>query len=89
MRSDALINSICVRSVRESDGDVCVLEPETRIDIRSDLIISLEDIFDVDIHEIIERVNMLLYETLDLKKSGQEQPFVLQYNATWLTEEEP
>lgn len=59
MGGDALVNSIGVRSVRKPDGNVCVSEPEAWVDIRGHFIIRFKDIFDIDVDEVIERVDML------------------------------
>ena len=59
MRSHTLVNRVRVRPVRESDDDVRVFQPKARIDIRSDLVICLKDVLDVDVDEVVEGVNML------------------------------
>lgn len=58
-------------SVRETNIDVTVFEPESRIDVGSDFVISFHDIFYVDIDKVIERVNVLFDEPFDLEKRGQ------------------
>lgn len=72
VRSDALVNSIQIRSIREADINVRIFEPETRVHVRSDFIVCFDDVLDVGFHEIIEGINMLFYETLYFEK-GREQ----------------
>ena len=77
MRGDTLINCIDVSSVGIADLYIRVLEPEARIDVGRDLGVCLEDVFDVDVNEVVEGVDMLLDETFDLEKRGEQEPFVL------------
>ena len=67
----ALVNRVRVCPVGEADTDVGVLEPETGVDVRGDFVIGLEDVFDVDIDEIVERVDVLFYEPFHLEEGGQ------------------
>lgn len=75
--SKLLIDSPHFISVRESDVDIDVLEKETRVDIRGDFIVRFDDVFYVNIDEVVERVDMLLDKTFDLQKCRQKEPFVL------------
>ena len=77
MGCNALVDGVRVRSVGEAHDNIGVFEPETGIDIGGDLVVSLEDIFDVNVDEVIERVDVLLDESLDLEKGREQQPFVL------------
>ena len=77
MRSDRFVDGIWVRAVGETDVNIGVLEPETRVYIRGDFAVCFYDILDVYVNKVVERVDVLLDETLDLKKRGQQQPFVL------------
>ena len=57
--------------------NICVLEPKPRIDIGSNFVIGLDDVLDVHIYKVIERVDVLFDETFYFEKSGEEKPFVL------------
>ena len=46
--------------------NVRVFQPEARVDIRSDFVVCLDNILDIYVHEVIERVKMLLYKAFDL-----------------------
>ena len=48
--------------------DVGILQPESGIYVRRDLVICLQDVLDVHIDKVIKGVNMLFDETLDFKK---------------------
>ena len=72
MRSYAFVNRVRVRAVREADTDVGVLEPETRVNVRGDFVVGLEDVFDVDVDEIVERVDVLFYKPLHLEEGGKQ-----------------
>lgn len=74
---DGLVDGIEVGAVGEGDVDVGVLEPEAGVDVGGDLVVGLDDVLDVDVDEMVERVDVLLDEALDLEKGGEEEPFVL------------
>ena len=57
--------------------NVGVFQPESRVDIRGHFVIGFQNVFDVYVNKVVERVDVLLDETLDLEKRGQQQPFVL------------
>ena len=71
VRSDPLVNCLRLVAVRESNVYIRVLEPETRVDIRSNLVVRFDDIFYIGFDEIIERIDVLLDETFDFQESGQ------------------
>lgn len=48
--------------------NVGVLEPEPGIDVRSDFAVGFDDILDVRVDEVIERIYMLLDETFYFEK---------------------
>jgi hypothetical protein len=72
MRRNALVDRICVRTIRESDVDVSILQPEAGIYVRCDLVICFQNVFDVHIDKIVEGVDVLFDKTLDFQK-GWEQ----------------
>ena len=78
MRSDALVDRVRVGPVREADDNVRVLEPKAGVDVGRDLVVGFENVFDIDIDEIVEGVDMLLHETLHFEERGEQQPFILQ-----------
>ena len=71
------VDSIGVCAIRKAHLDVDVFQPESRVNIRCDFVISFDDVLDVDINEIVKRIDVLLYETLDFEECWQEKPFVL------------
>jgi hypothetical protein len=77
MRRNALVDRIKIGPIRESNVDVGVLEPEPRVNVRRDFIVSLDDILDINIDEIVERVYVLLDKSLYFKKGGKKKPFIL------------
>ena len=70
--SDAPVDGIRVRSIRDTNLDIGVFEPETRIYVRCDFVVRFHDIFYVYIHEIVEGVYMLLNQALDFQESRKE-----------------
>ena len=54
------------------------LKPEVIIDIAAHHFIRLDDLLYFMIDEKVERVDMLLYQTLNFQKRWQKVPFVLQ-----------
>ena len=71
MRSYAFVNRVRVCAVRKADADIGVFEPEARIDVRSDFVVGPEDVFDIDIDEVVERVDMLFHKPFHLEERGQ------------------
>ena len=57
--------------------NVGVFEPESGIDVRSDLVIGFDDVLDVGIDKVVERVDVLFDETFDFEESRQQEPFIL------------
>ena len=51
--------------------DIRIFQPETRVNVGGDFVIRLQDVLDVDIYEIVERVNVLLHQTLDFEERRQ------------------
>lgn len=70
VRGNALIDRVGVGPVREADYNVCVLEPEARVDVRGYLVIGLQDVLDVDVDEVVEGLDVLFDETFHFEKSG-------------------
>ena len=52
--------------------NVGVLQPEPGIYVRRDFVICLQDVLDVHIHKVIERVNMLLDQAFNLQESRKQ-----------------
>lgn len=77
MWGDTLVDSVQICAVGETDVNVGILEPESGIDVRRDLVVRLDDILDVGINKVVERVNVLFDEPLDFKEGGQQEPLVL------------
>lgn len=71
MRGNALVYGVRIRSVRESHMNVGVLEPEPRVDVRSHFVVCFHNVLDVNIYEVVERVDMLLNEAFDFQKCRQ------------------
>lgn len=71
MGSNALVEGICIGTIREADFYVNVFEPKARVDVRGDFVVSLQDIFDIDVNEVIEGVDMLFYKSFDFQESRQ------------------
>lgn len=57
--------------------NVGVFEPEPGIDIRRDLVVGFDDVLDVGIDKVVERLNVLFDKTFDLEESWQQEPFIL------------
>jgi hypothetical protein len=71
MWRNTLVDRVCVCAIRKSDMNVGILQPETGIYVRRDLVICLQDVLDVHIDKVIKRVDMLLDKTLDFKKGWE------------------
>jgi len=74
---DGFVDGISVRAIRHADRDVGVFQPEARVNIRGDLVIRPEDIEEVDIDEMVKRINVLLDKPLDFEECREQEPFVL------------
>lgn len=70
MRRDTLVYRVQISAVWEADVNVGVFEPKARIDIRGDLVVGSDDVLDVHIDEIVERVDVLLDQTFDSEEGG-------------------
>lgn len=57
--------------------NVGVFEPKSGIDVRSDLVVGFNDVLDVGIDKVVERVDVLFDEAFDFEESRQQKPFVL------------
>lgn len=77
MRGKLLVESGRFISVRKCNMNIGVFQPEARVDVRSDFVIRFEDVLDVYINKIVERVYVLFNKTLHFEKGGQKQPLVL------------
>jgi len=71
MWCNAFVDRVCVRTIRKTDMDVGIFQPESGVYVRRDLAICLQDVLDVHIDKIIEGVDVLFDKTLDFKK-GRE-----------------
>ena len=71
MWRNAFIDRVCVRAIRKSDMDVGILQPESGIHVRRDLVIRFQDVLDIHIDKVIEGIDMLFDKTLDFKKGRQ------------------
>lgn len=60
VRGDTLVDRVCISAVREADDDVSVFEPKARVNVGGDFVIGLEDVLDIYVDEVVERVDMLL-----------------------------
>lgn len=65
MRGHSFVDGLDLISVWKSYIDVGIFEPESRIDIGSDFVVSFHDVFNINIDEVVERVSMLFDETFD------------------------
>ena len=77
MRSDAFVDRVRVRPIREANADIGVFEPETGVNVRGDFAIGFENVLDIDINKVVEGVDMLFHEPFHLEKGRQQQPFIL------------
>lgn len=57
--------------------NVGVFEPESGIDVRSNFAVGFDDVFDVGINKVVERVDVLFDETFHSEESRQQEPFIL------------
>jgi hypothetical protein len=64
-------NRAIIIPVGKANVHVRVFEPKTRIDIRGDFMIGLDNIFNVHIDKVVERVYVLFDKTLNFEKSRQ------------------
>jgi hypothetical protein len=72
VRRNAFVDRICIRTIRESNMNVGILQPEAGIYVRRDFVICFQDVLDVHINKVIEGVNVLLDKAFDFQK-GWEQ----------------
>ena len=72
MWCDTFVDGMRIRPVGKSDVNVGVLEPETRINVRGNLVVGFDNIFDIYINKIIERVDVLLDKSLYFEKCGKK-----------------
>lgn len=77
VRRDALVDGVLVGSFGRADADVEVFEVEVGVDVRGDAGVRAEDRLEVDVDKVVERVDVLLDESLDGEEGGEEVPFVL------------
>lgn len=54
-----------------------VLEVELRVDVARDLLVGQDDLLEVDVDEVVERVDVLLDQPAHLEERRQELPLVL------------
>jgi hypothetical protein len=71
VRGYALVNCVYVGPIGMTNIDVKIFEPKARIDIRGDLVVGFDDVFDVHINKVIERVDVLFNKALHFKEGRQ------------------
>jgi len=71
VRGDRFVDSVGVRAIRHTHVDVRVFEPEARIYVRCNLVISPENVKQIDIDKVVEGVNVLLDKPLDFQESRE------------------
>jgi hypothetical protein len=70
MRGDFLLNRFHFIPVGEAYVDVDIFKPKSWVHIRGYFVISFDYVFEVDIDEVVEGVDMLLNETLHFQEGG-------------------
>jgi hypothetical protein len=78
MRRNPKIYSIPVVANGRPDADVRVLEPKFWVDVRCNLVVGTDDLLEINVDKIVERVDVLFDQTFCLKECWQEFPFVLE-----------
>jgi hypothetical protein len=71
VRRDGLVDGVRVRAIGHADGDVRVFQPEARVDVRGDFVVGAKNVEKVNVDEMVERVDVLLYEPFDFEKGGE------------------
>jgi hypothetical protein len=66
VRSNTFVDGICVRTIGKPNVYIGVLQPESWVYIRRDLVICFQNVLDVHIDKVIEGVDMLFDQALDL-----------------------
>ena len=69
--------SLFVGPTGRADVDVGVSEVEAWVDIAEDLTVGLDDLLELNLNKVVERIDMLFNEPFDLEKSWQKIPFIL------------
>ena len=77
MGCDVQLISLRIHALRFKNANVGVLEPESRVDLGGDFVIGTEDVFEININKVVERVQVLFDESFCLEESGEKEPFVL------------
>ena len=77
MRSGRLSIIKPLLHIRHPDAHVQVLQIEARIGIALHLVVRPDNVLDVHIDEVVERIDVLLNQTLDLQERRNQLPFVL------------
>lgn len=77
MWSDAFIDCVEICAVWSTYIDIGVFEPKPRVDVGCDFVIGLNDVFDVEIDKVVERIYVLFDETFYFEECGEKKPFVL------------
>jgi hypothetical protein len=80
----AISNTMCQtnKSYRTTKESAHSLEVKVWINVGCYTFIRLDNLFQVDIDKVVERVDMLFDKTFDFEKSRQKFPFVLR--ALWI-----
>jgi hypothetical protein len=71
VRRYAFLDCIHVCTIGKPDFDIEIFEPETRVDVGCNLAIGFHNVFDVNVHEIIEGIDVLLDEAFYFEKCGE------------------
>jgi hypothetical protein len=78
MRRNPLVYRLQLVSIRETNVNVGVLEPETRVNVGGDFVVRLDNVFDIGIDKVVEGVDVLFHQPFDLEKGWEKEPFVLE-----------
>ena len=76
--SEGMASVSKTRRVGHERGRVCALEVKGRVDVAEHFGVGMDDLLQVDVDEVVERVNVLLHQPAHLQKRRQELPFVLE-----------
>lgn len=65
---DFLVDGGHFITIGKPDVDVGVFEPKSRVNVRSDFMICFNDVLNVEIDKVVERIDVLFDETFDLQE---------------------
>lgn len=78
MRCNPLVYRLQLVSIREPNINVGVLEPETGVNVGGDFVVCLDNVFDICINKVVERVDVLFHQPFNLEEGREKKPFVLE-----------